>query len=248
MCNSERVPTLLFLYTSDWSPNWVSSCRHIERGDLRDVLRCFKKFVCLRAVCFDKILSLHLFFAMSASAFSYSMPVDTLELRPFAGLTPTFSLSPTSDVDIEDISLLVFTILDWFCKLAYLLLNTSGRERLCVVWHCHHRSRVGAQNMFTSKHMNRFMVSLAIVVIVIVLDSSNSTYGALLRPTMNICCLFVERRNLYNMFCSCRVLSSRATEDEDPHASHRCWVAFVPYGAQRVRKDNDDRRNGYVVI
>ena len=102
-------------------------------------------------------------------------------------LTPTEIASPF-DVDIEDISLLVFTILDWFCKLAYLLLNTSGRERLCVVWHCHHRSRVGAQNMFTSKHMKRFMVSLAIVVIVIVFDSSNSTYGALLRPTMNICC------------------------------------------------------------
>jgi len=50
------------------------------------------------------------------------------------------------------------------------------------------------------------------------------------------------------MFCSCRVLSSRATEDEDPHASNRCLVAFVPYGAQRVRKDNGDRRNGYVVI
>ena len=188
MCNSERVPTLLFLYTSDWSPNWVSSCRHIERGDLRDVLRCFKKFVCLRAVCFDKILSLHLFFAMSASAFLYSMPVDTLELRPFGGLTPNFSLSPASDVDIEDISLLVFTILDWFCELAYLLLSTSGRERHCVVWHCHHRSRVGAQDMFTSKHMKRFMVSLAIVVIIIVLVSSNPTYGALLRPAMNICC------------------------------------------------------------
>ena len=25
MCNSERVPTLLFLYTSDWSPNWVAA-------------------------------------------------------------------------------------------------------------------------------------------------------------------------------------------------------------------------------
>ena len=131
--------------------NWVSSCRHIERGDLRDVLRCFKKFVCLRAVCFDRILSLHLFFAMSASAFLYSMPVDTLELRPFGGLPPNFSLSPASDVDIEDISLLVFTILDWFCILVYLLLSTSSRERHCVVWHCHHGSRVGAQDMFTSK-------------------------------------------------------------------------------------------------
>ena len=125
MCNSERVPTLLFLYTSDWSPNWVSSCRHIERGDLRDVLRCFKKFVCLRAVCFDKILSLHLFFAMSASAFLYSMPVDTLELWPFGRLHPNFSLSPASDVDIEDISLLVFTIFDWFCELAYLLVGAA---------------------------------------------------------------------------------------------------------------------------
>ena len=125
---------------------------------------------------------------MSASAFLYSMPVDTLELRSFGGLPPNFSLSPASDVDIEDISLLVFTILDWFCELAYLLLSTSGRERHCVVWHCHHRSRLGAQDMFTSKHMKRFMVSLAIVVIIIVLVSSNPTYGALLRPAMNICC------------------------------------------------------------
>ena len=60
--------------------------------------------------------------------------VEKLEETP----TPTEIASPF-DVDIEDISLLVFTILDWFCKLAYLLLNTSGRERLCVVWHCHHR-------------------------------------------------------------------------------------------------------------
>ena len=103
-------------------------------------------------------------------------------------LTPTEIASPASDVGIEDISLLVFTILDLFCKLAYLLLSTSGRERHCVVWHCHHRSRVGAQDMFTSKNMKRFMVSLAIVVIIIVLVSSNPTYGALLRPTMNICC------------------------------------------------------------
>ena len=125
-------------------------------------------------------------------------------------LAPTSIASPASDVDIEDISLLVFTILDWFCELAYLLLSTSGRERHCVVWHCHHRSRVGAQDMFTSKHMKRATVSLAIVVIVIAPVFSNPTYGARLRPTMNGCCSIVERRNIYHLFCSCRVLSSRS--------------------------------------
>ena len=120
-------------------------------------------------------------------------------------------VAPVATFGIEDISLLfLLTALDWFCKLAYLLLSTSGRERHCVVRHCHHGSRVGAQDMFTSKHMKRFMVSLAIVVIVIAPVFSNPTYGARLPPTMNGCCSFVERRNLYHLFCSCRVLSSRS--------------------------------------
>ena len=65
--------------------------------------------------------------------------------------TVTPIVAPAGTFGNEDISLLVFTILDWFCELAYLLLSTSGRERHCVVWHCHHRSRVGAQDMFTNK-------------------------------------------------------------------------------------------------
>ena len=70
--------------------------------------------------------------------------------------------------------------------------------------------------------MKRAIVSLAIVVIVIVLISSNLTYGALLRPTMNICCWFVERRNLYNLFCSCRVLSGRSYGRRGSSCIGRC--------------------------
>jgi len=94
--------------------------------------------------------------------------------------TVTPIVAPVATFGIEDISLLfLLTALDWFCKLAYILLSTSDSERHCVVRHCHHGSRVGAQDKYRPNHLKRTMVS-PYVVIVIALVFSDLTYGALL--------------------------------------------------------------------
>ena len=91
--------------------------------------------------------------------------------------TVTPIVAPAGTFGIEDISLLFFLSFICFLKLAYLLLSTSGRERHCVVRHCHHGSRVGAQDMYRPKYLKRAMVS-PYVVIVIALVFSDLTYGA----------------------------------------------------------------------
>ena len=110
-------------------------------------------------------------------------------------------------------------ILYWFCKLAYLLLSTSGRERHCVVRHCHHGSRVGAQDMYRPKHLKRAMVS-PYVVIVIALVFSDLTYGALLLWPLWTYVAHLSNAETYTNF-SAHVACSQveATEDEDPLAS-----------------------------